>query len=90
MPARYTSDWGYLNLELSDSFVSEVIDTLNNDAKRLTITTNNCDTGVGTGTIYYRGSTDSFNQSDMLPDWVEYSTPITVELRYLQLRTSGQ
>lgn len=84
--ARNAGAWGELQLLPSDSFVSSVVDTGTYKTQKLTITEN---IAKGSGSIYYRFSSTSFAQSDVLPTWTLYSAPVIDTFRYYQIRADA-
>jgi len=80
-------DWGRLALTtLGGQGRSAVYDLYNEDLRKYTVTLNRYGAGMGDATLQIRGSTSSFVQDDVSPDWEDYTIPITRSWRYVQIR----
>jgi len=80
-------DWGRLALTtLGGQGRSAVYDLYNEDLRKYTVTLNRYGAGMGDATLQIRGSTSSFIQDDVSPDWEDYTIPITRSWRYVQVR----
>lgn len=81
------SDWGKLKLDLSGEEGRSAVYDLGSEATRtFTLTENRYGTGQDDATLQIRTSTTSFNQDDESPSWATYSSPLSVNCRYVQIR----
>ena len=87
--ARNTGDWGNMELECWESFVSPVMDSGGSRPKMVDISYDDYSIGQGGGTIMWRGSDTPFAQDDVLPAWIVYTVPVATTFRYIQIRTNG-
>jgi len=89
--ARDSGDWGMLQLESGELFVSDVKDRGNTDTQYLTLSYDDYSVGSGSGTLYWRGQAATFNYDDNEvagPTWETYS-PGNKDWRYIQLMCEG-
>ena len=91
--ARDSGDWGKLQLAAGEEFVSTVKDKGDTDVKWLRVTYDDYDSGVGSGSIHWRGQAGTFNQSDnevVGPTWEAYPAGgANKGWRYIQVKCTG-
>jgi peptidoglycan/xylan/chitin deacetylase (PgdA/CDA1 family) len=81
------TDWGKLSLPLTGAEGRSAVYDLGSTATRtFTLTENVYGTGAETAVLQYRTSTTSFAQDDVLPEWTDYTAPLSVSCRYVQIR----
>lgn len=80
-------DWGKLSLELSGAEGrSAVYDMGSAVTRTFTLEENRYGTGAEDATLQIRGSTTIFEQDDIEPTWETYSTSVSRNWRYVQVR----
>ena len=91
--ARNSGAWGVLQLASGEEAVSSVADLGADNTKFLRITWDDYASGWGTFSLYWRGSTTSFNKEDdeiTGPAWEAYPTGGTNKSwRYAQIMAVG-
>jgi len=81
------SDWGKLQVSITEEGRSAVYDFGNDDSRTYTLTENRYGSGQGDATLQIRGDTSLFAQDDgEPPNWTTYSSPTTQSWQYVQIR----
>lgn len=90
--ARDSGAWGILRLAVNEEFVSDVKDLGSAESRNLALSYDDYASGLGSGTLYWRGQAASFFQDDdevSGPTWELYSVPTNKSWRYVQVLAKG-
>ena len=83
------SDWGKMQLDLTEEGRSKVYDFGDSQKRTYTLTENRYGTGQESATLQIRGDTTVFLQDDSTPTWNTYSVPVNESWRYVQVRETN-
>jgi hypothetical protein len=84
------SDWGKIELDITEEGRSRVYDFGDATEREHTLTEDRYGTGQGTATLQLRGQATIFLQDAASPSWEDYSVPVAKTWRFMQVRAIKQ